>query len=405
VPTAESWNELPGAGAERIAVVVPVYNQPGRLREVVRRSLAVCPRVLVVDDGSDVEMMPSLADLPVTVLRHEVNRGKAEAIRTAARHLREQRITHIITLDADGQHDPEDLPRFIEAIRAHPQALIIGVRDFTAGSVPAGSRFGRAFGNFWVWVQTGTKVRDIQSGFRAYPVALLERLPCRAQRYAFEVEVVVRALWGGVEVREVGVRVYYPPAAQRCSHFHRLHDNVRVSLLNTFLTLRAVAPWPHTQIAGAEAQGSVTVWHPLRSLRALLTERATPRGLAFAVALGVFLGAVPLIACHTVVILIAAALLRLNRVAAVAASQLCMPPLVPALCIEAGHLLRYGHFLTLEGVHSLREASFLDLGYMGLQCLWEWCLGSLLVGSVLALVIGALTYAAARVLGRVRHAF
>ena len=405
MPTAESWNENQAADAARIAVVVPVYNQPARLREVVGRCLAVWPQVLVMDDGSDVEVAPSLAGLPVTVVRHEVNQGKGQAIRTAARHLREQGVTHMITLDADGQHDPEDLPRFMEAIREHPGALIIGVRDFTTGSVPAGSRFGRAFGNFWVWVQTGTKVHDIQSGFRVYPVSLLERLPCRSQRYALEVEVVVRALWGGVEVHEVPVRVYYPPAEQRCSHFHKLHDNVRVSVLNTLLTLRALAPWPHVQIAGPEAQAGVTVWHPLRSLRALLTERATPQGLGFAVALGVFLGAVPLIACHTVAILIAAALLRLNRVAAVAASQLCMPPLVPALCIEVGHLMRHGHFLTLEGVETLREASFLDLGYMGLQCLWEWVVGSLVVGSVLALILGALTYVAARAMRRVRHAF
>lgn len=406
MPTAASWNDRrePCAG-ERIAVVIPVYNQPDRLREVVRRCLAVCPRVLVVDDGSDQKVAPFLADLPVEVLRHEVNLGKGAAIRTAARHLREQGATHMVTLDADGQHDPEDLPRFIEAVREHPEALIVGVRDFAAEPVPAGSRFGRAFGNFWVRVQTGTRVHDIQSGFRAYPIRALERLPCWSRRYAFEVEAVVRALWGGVNVREVTVRVHYPPPGQRSSHFHKLHDNVRLTLLNAHLTLRAFVPWPHRQVTGSDGEASVTVWHPLRSLRALLTEQATPQGLAFAVALGVFLGAVPLIACHTLVILIAAALLRLNRVAAVAASQLCMPPVVPALCIEMGHLMRHGHFLTLQGIHSLRDASFLELGYMGLQCLWEWCVGSLLVGVVLAVTLGLMTYAAARGLRRVRHAF
>ncbi|MEN6332808.1 MAG: DUF2062 domain-containing protein [Phycisphaerales bacterium] len=390
---------------EPIAVVIPVFNQPERLREVAGRCLAVCPRVVIVDDGSDPPVAPLVADLPVEVLRHEANRGKAAALRTASRRLHAQGATHMITLDADGQHDPEDLPRMMEAVRTHPDSLILGVRDFEQGTVPASSRFGRSFGNFWVRVQTGTKVRDIQSGFRAYPLAVIERLPCRSGRYAFEVEIVVRALWGGVKVRDVDVRVHYAEPERRSSHFHKLRDNLRLVVLNTHLTLRSLVPWPHRQIADLRAPQPVTVWHPLRSIQALLMERATPSELGLAVALGVFLGAVPLIACHTLAILIAAALLRLNRIAAVAASQLCMPPVVPALCIEAGHYLRFGRFLTLQGFGSLHDPSFLELGRMGLQCLWDWFIGSLLVGSVLALVLGTATYAAARLLRRVRHAF
>lgn len=401
MPATGLWNRCEVVGpAERIAVVVPVYNQPDRLRDVVCRCLAVHPRVLVIDDGSDRDVTPLVEDLPVEVLRHEVNHGKGAAILTAARHLRQRQATHMITLDADGQHYPEELPLFMEAVHEHPQTLIIGVRDLGGAAVPGASRFGRAFGNFWVWVQTGTQVQDIQSGFRAYPIAALERLSCRSRRYAFEVEVVVRGIWAGLKVHPVHIRVHYPKPQQRNSHFHKLYDNVRLSLLNTHLTLRALLPWPHRQIGDLDEEASVTMWHPLRSIRTLLTERATPRELGLAVALGVFLGAVPLIACHTLVILIASALLRLNRVAAVAASQLCMPPVVPALCIEAGYFMRYGRFLTLEGAHHLWDASFLELGYFGLQRLWEWFLGSLLVGTVLALVLGLMTYATAQVLER-----
>lgn len=390
---------------EPIVVVIPVYNQPDRLREVAGRCLRVHPRVLVVDDGSDPRVAPLVADLPVEVLRHDVNQGKGAALRTAARHLREQGATHMITLDADGQHDPEDLPRMITSLRAHPEALILGVRAFDGVAVPGSSRFGRAFGNFWVRLQTGTRVHDIQSGFRAYPVGVIEALPCVARRYAFEVEVVVRALWGGVPVQEVPVHVHYSLADRRGSHFHRLWDNLRLTLLNTHLTMRALLPWPHREVADINPQTSITVWHPLRSIRRLLMERARPRELMFAVALGVFLGAVPLIACHTLAILIAAAVLRLNRVVAVAASQLCMPPVVPAVCIEVGHLLRCGRFLTLEGVQDVGNASFVQLGYMGLRCLLDWCIGSLPVGAVLALLLGAATYVTARVLQRVRHGF
>jgi glycosyltransferase involved in cell wall biosynthesis len=389
--------------AEHVTVAIPVYNQPNCLRDVVSRCLQVHPCILVVDDGSEQAVDALLEGLSVEVIRHDTNRGKGQAIRTAARHLRQRGDKHMITIDADGQHYPEDLPRFLEAIDQHPDALIVGVRDFERAAVPGTSRFGRKFGNFWVWVQTGTRVRDIQSGFRAYPLWALERLPCRAQAYAFEVEIAVRALWGGVKLREVPVRVHYPRPAQRVSHFHKFHDNLRLALLNTHLTVRALVPWPHHQVVALDADAPVTIWHPLRSIRMLLTERATPRELGFAVALGVFLGAVPLIACHTLVILIAAALLRLNRVAAVAASQFCMPPLVPALCIEAGYFMRHGHFLTLKGAAHLSDASFLELGYMGLERLWEWLLGSLVVGTVLALVLGMVTYAASRAIERARN--
>ena len=81
---------------------------------------------------------------------------------------------------------------------------------------------------------------DIQTGYRAYPLFLFEHLSCFTHRYGFEVEIVVRTLWGGVAVQSVPIRVYYAPAGQRCSHFHKLRDNVRVSLLNTHLTLRGL---------------------------------------------------------------------------------------------------------------------------------------------------------------------
>jgi len=390
--------------AEHIAVVIPVFNQPDRLREVVCRCLKLHPWVLVVDDGSDPAILPSLADLPVKVCRHDVNRGKGSAVLTAAAHLRQEGATHIITLDADGQHYPEDLPRVIEAVSRHPEAIVIGVRNFKSVTKAWPSRFGRAFSNFWAWVQTGTRVHDIQSGFRAYPLFVLEHLPCRSKGYGFEVEVVVRALWGGLGVRAVDVRVHYAQPRYRNSQFHKIRDNLRLALLNTHLTLRAMAPWPHRKVAKEGIEASVSLRHPLRSIGALLSERATPRELAFAVALGIFLGALPLIGCHTLVILVAAAILRLNRVAAVVASQLCMPPVVPALCIEMGFFIRYGRFLTLSGLHDLKNASFLDVGYMGLQRLLEWFLGALVVGTALALVLGLITFSVAWTLKRSRRA-
>lgn len=378
---------------DAIAVVVPVFNHPQRLREVVERCLAAHPQVFVVDDGSSKDPAVLLEGLEVTMLRHAHNLGKGAAMRTAARHAASLGRTHIITVDADGQHYPEDIPNIIAAIARHPADIIIGVRGFEGSGAPGASRFGRAFGNFWVRVQTGADAGDIQSGFRAYPVEILTALGTFTRRYAFEVEIVVRTLWAGRGVRTVPVRVHYPSKEERVTHFRALRENLVLSLLNTHLTIRSIVPWPHRKLyTGSGGYERRSLRSFLHSARALFTESASPGEIARATALGLFLGALPLIAVHTVVILHAAAYLRLNKAVAVGASQFCMPPFVPALCILTGYLLRHGQMVSIEGIRSAGDASFLQLGYMGAERIWEWLLGSLLIAPALALLGGLIVY-------------
>ncbi|PLX85238.1 MAG: DUF2062 domain-containing protein [Desulfuromonas sp.] len=381
----------------RVLIVIPVYNHAATLREVAERSLALHPDVLVVDDGSSDGGAGRLEGLPVRMVRHDENRGKGAAILTAAAEAERLGMTHIVTIDADGQHDPADFARFLPLLREDPWAIVVGNRDMGGEHVPGASRFGRSFSNFWLRVQTGQSLGDTQSGFRAYPVAVLSALSLGEARYSFEVEVLVKAAWAGVALREVAISVYYPPAGERVSHFDKFLDNVRISLLNTRLTLRSVAPWPHRKIVRDRRPGDeVSVLRPLQSVRTLLTEKSSAGELAAAAALGVFLGALPLLAVHTVVILLASGFLRLNKVASVGASQLCMPPLVPALCIEAGYYMRHGEFLT--------EISMETLGYQGLERLYEWLLGSLLLGPALAVLVGAIVYLLALMVKREKRA-
>ena len=372
----------------KLLVAIPVYNHGRTLRDVVERALAVHPDVLVVDDGSTDCGGDTLQGLPVRLLRHERNLGKGQAILTAAREAHRLGMTHLATIDADGQHDPADLRVFLPLLLAEPEALVVGTRRF-GSDVPASSRYGRSFSNFWLRVQTGVVLGDTLSGFRVYPVAVLLGLPLRETGYSFENEVLVRAAWAKVPLREVEVSVVYPP--DRVSHFHKLRDNARISHLNTRLTMRTILPWPHHTI-NPGPQAGVSALHPLRAIRVLLSENTTPRELALAAALGVFLGTLPLIGVHTLAILIAAGFLRLNRIAAVTASQVTIPPFVPALAIEVGHFMRFGKFLT--------EISLQTLANEGLQRLWEWFLGSLLLGPVLGLIAGVVTYLAAATLQR-----
>ncbi|MBN2645409.1 MAG: DUF2062 domain-containing protein [Desulfuromonadaceae bacterium] len=374
-----------------LLIVIPLYNHGATVRAVAEGCLRHHDRVLVVDDGSSDGGVEQLAGLPVTLLRHGDNRGKGDAILTAAQWATKQGMRHLITIDADGQHLPDDLPRFFDALAQQPLAIHVGCRDFAAANVPASSRFGRQFSNFWLRVQTGCRLGDVQSGFRAYPLTLLQYLRFSTHRYAFEVEVLVKACWAGVPLADVPIQVYYAPGRERISHFDKLRDNLRLSWLNTQLCLRSIAPWPHRKLPGAplaQVRPPVSWRYPLQSLRGLLAQNISPGRLGWTMALGVLLGALPLIACHTVVTLFVAGYLGVNRYLAVAAGNLCMPPLVPALCIEVGYYLRHGHWLT--------EVSLQTLGTEALQRVYEWFLGSLLVGPFLAVISGLLVYGISR---------
>jgi glycosyltransferase involved in cell wall biosynthesis len=369
----------------KIIIVIPVYNHGSTLRGVVTRALKVNDQVMVVDDGSTDGGIDTLNGLSVHLVRHSQNLVKGAAILTAAKAARRLGMTYMITIDADAQHDPSDVRHFIPVLQADPLAIVIGKRNFRTIHAPLSARFGRRFSNFWFRLQTGKALGDSQSGFRGYPLAALEKLKLREKHYAFEVEVLVKAAWGGIKLHDVNISVIYPPSRERVSHFRLIRDNFQLSRLNTRLTLRSLFPLPHRQIlAEKDSSEKITVLHPVRSLKKLLSENASAEQLAAAGALGVFLGALPLIACHTIAILFAAGFFRLNKVAALSTSQLCMPPFVPAICIELGYFLRHGTFLT--------EVSIKTLGYQGLDRCYEWLIGSLMFAPILALFVGSIIY-------------
>ena len=381
--------DVPEALPPAILLVIPVYNHGETLAAVVRKALAVHPHVLVVDDGSSLPVAPLLQGLPCFLTSHPVNRGKGVAIRTAAAWAADKGYTHILTLDADGQHDPAHAHAFTPLWREDPGAVIVGARDFSGQNIPAASRFGRSFSGFWMRVQTGRYVSDMQSGFRLYPVALLQTVTCGEDRFAFEVEILVRAAWAGFSVREVAVGVFYPPPGERISHFRALHDNFRLSVLNTRLTMRSMLPVPSRQYA-VDAQGKVSLVHPLRSLRLLLASSETPQNLGLAAALGMGIATLPLIGLHTIGVLFCCGYFRLNKLCALAVSQLGMPPFVPALAVELGHYCLHQEWLT--------EFSWQTLGYEAPQRLGEWVLGSVLLAPVLAMLLGLLVFLPAKAL-------
>ena len=204
----------------RFAIVIPAYNHGKRVRGVVEKTLRVGLPVIVVDDGSTDSTRQILASLSgVTVIRHPENQGKGASLLTGfAAALRE--ADWAITIDADGQHDPEDILSLIRAVPQGQRPLVIGKRmGLGNGNVPWTSRWGRRFSNFWVWASCGKWFSDSQSGFRAYPLPETLQLGARARRFQFEVEILALAVWRGIPIVEAPVCAFYGPVEERVSHF------------------------------------------------------------------------------------------------------------------------------------------------------------------------------------------
>ncbi len=214
----------------RVAIVIPVYNHGTRIGDVMRQVSSLGFPVFVVDDGSTDETAAILSSVEgVTVLRHSQNMGKGAALLTGFQEA-EKNFEWALTLDADGQHKPEDAENLLQAVAEGQRPIVVGNRQGMDGEhVPWTSRFGRTFSNFWVWVSGGPPINDSQSGFRLYPLPESLALDVRARRFQFEVEILVKANQQGIPVVEAPVQVVYQKGTERISHFHPWKDFFRNS--------------------------------------------------------------------------------------------------------------------------------------------------------------------------------
>lgn len=372
-------------------VVIPVYNHAKTLRSVAKGVLDQGFAVLVLDDGSTDGSLDTVADLPVGRHRLAVNQGKGGAILAAAQLARSAGYQAILTIDADGQHDPVDARLLQETASSSWPCIVIGARRMETMNVPRSSLFGRDFSNFWVRLECGLTLPDTQSGYRLYPVEFLESSRFLSRRYTFEIEVLVRGCWAGLPILSTPVSVYYPPGDERVSHFHKFKDNLRLSCLHTFLVTRSLIPWPHRRLfREGRAEGQPSIFQPVLYFKAMSREHSTAPQLAAAVWVGIFLGSLPIIPFGIAAIVYATHRLHLNKLAAVGASNICCAPFVPFLCIELGHYLIHGSFW----YEFNRQTLLVEIHHR----LWEWLLGALLIGPLLGVAGAFLTYLLVRAL-------
>ena len=224
----------------KTCVIIPVYNNAGTIKNVVQRTLKFCKDVIVVDDGSTDGSSDSLSELGAVVVRYERNRGKGYALKTGFKEAKALGFERAITIDADGQHFPEDIPVFAAQAKEHPDAMLVGSRNLRMENMPGGNTFANKFSNFWFRLQTGVNLPDTQSGFRLYQLNRIGRLRFLTYRYEAELELLVFQCWKGVPMVPVGIKVYYPPEGERVTHFRPFWDFFRISVLNTALCVLAI---------------------------------------------------------------------------------------------------------------------------------------------------------------------
>lgn len=226
-------------------IVIPAYNEARTIRKLALGALAHCPRVIIVDDGSHDGTTTELQGLPLVLLRHEHNRGKAASLRTAFEHALAQDADCVVTLDGDGQHDPADTDCLLSTWRSHPERLVIGSRLHDRSNFPRARYNANKFACFWISWAAGHAIADSQSGYRVYPrevmrIALGPRV--HGNRFTFESEILIEAAHQGHETLAVAIPGHYPANA-RPSHFRPVIDIAKIVLMVAGRLLRqAMAP-------------------------------------------------------------------------------------------------------------------------------------------------------------------
>lgn len=258
--TAPPQQTGPRNSGPRLIILIPAYNAESQVQAVIHGAAATGLQVVVIDDGSTDQTGARAQAAGATVLRHHGNRGKGAALQTGFAYARRLSVDGVLTLDADGQHDPAEISKLLAAWTEDPSRLVMGVRSFDPALMPRRSRIGNHISTFFISLFAGRKHSDTQTGFRVYPRRLF-RLPLRTRRFDTETELLLCASKLGVPLYEVPIQTIYavpsPAAAPSASsdpasalpdsgdpkkspprtHFRNWEDTLRV------LGLVVSSPW------------------------------------------------------------------------------------------------------------------------------------------------------------------
>lgn len=367
---------------KKICVLIPTYNNEKTLSRVIDGVLEYTPNIIVVNDGSTDSTIQILKNYPqITTLSLPENKGKGNGLKTGFRKAKQLGYHYAITIDSDGQHYPDDIPVFVEALlNEEGDVLLIGNRNMSQDGIPKKSSFGNRFSNFWFWFETGIKLEDTQSGYRLYP---LLKIPKKyfTPKFEFEIEIIVRSAWKHIPVKNVPVKVLYDPM-ERVSHFRPFKDFTRISILNTILvSITLVYIIPRNFINNFRKKSFK------RFIKEDVLESAgTNRIKAFSVAMGVFIGLSPFWGFQTLLVISLSVLFKLNKVLAFVASNVSLPPFIPF--IIAGSL-----FIGAPFVHGDSNILNQELNFELIKNnLLQYVIGSLILATTMSVLSGVVVF-------------
>ncbi len=225
----------------RTAFVIPNYNHRDAIEQTLQQLQQFGIPCYLVNDGSDQVTTDLLQQLDtqhewVTLIQHQVNQGKGGAVMTGLKAAFADGFTHALQVDADGQHQLDDIPKMLATAVQNPKAVVSGLPQYDE-SVPKGRLYGRYLTHFWVWVETlSLEIKDSMCGFRVYPLTETVQLINQdnlGKRMDFDIEILVKLHWQGIRVVHVPTQVIYPENG--ISHFQGLQDNIRISKMHTKL--------------------------------------------------------------------------------------------------------------------------------------------------------------------------
>lgn len=370
----------------KCCVLIPTYNNGGSIKEVVQDVLKYTSNIVIVNDGSSDQTKAILVEFPeLLVVHHERNKGKGMALRTGFKAAFAHGYKYAISIDSDGQHYPDDLHLFIDQIELHPDAIIIGARNMDQPGIPSKSSMGNRASSFWFWVVTGIRLSDTQSGYRLYPLVPINTIHFITRKYEFEIEVMVRSFWKGVDVLSIPIKVFYPPTEERITHFRPFKDVTRITLLNIVFVLLAVF-WFHPlrfikNFSFKESKKKIydhTVGSPDSALKK-----------AMSMGFGVFMGITPFWGYQIWLAIGLAHLLKLNKIIVAIFSNISIPPFIPFILYGSYYL---GAILLNQPTDLVFSAD------INLDDVWKYLYQYICGSFVLAMIMGVLVFTISYVL-------
>ncbi len=367
----------------KTCVIIPTYNNHKTLQRVIDGVLNFTENILVVNDGSTDSTAEILKQYPqITKIHIYKNQGKGNALRKGFKKALVLNYDYAITIDSDGQHYPNDIPIFLDELeREGIPVLLIGNRNMSQDGIPKKSSFGNKFSNFWFRFETGIKLEDTQSGYRLYP---LKFIPKRyfTKKFEFEIEVIVRAAWKNIPVRNVPIKVLYDPN-ERVSHFRPLKDFTRISILNTILVIITLFYIKPRNLFRSFKKKSFKKF----ARENILESSDSHLKKSLSIALGVFIGIAPFWGFQTVIVIFLAVLFRLNKLLAFAFSNISFPPLIPFIIF--GSLYVGSYFVSTETPLVLNSSmAFEDLG----NNITQYLIGSFILATIMSVIFGLISF-------------